>query len=82
MEKLKELDVQYIVFNGYYTNKDDGEELQKHTDETITLWHKGFNMYQFNTEDDDVFNGVCFDENNNPLAEWWIDGAEEYFEIK
>jgi hypothetical protein len=86
MEKIKKLDVQYIIFNGYYTNKDDGEELQEHTEETLALWHKGFEMYDFGdkdfTENEDVFNGICFDVDGMPLAEWWIDGTEEYFEIK
>lgn len=81
INKIKELDVQYIIFKGYYTNKDDGHELHDHTPETLLLYNKGLDMFPVTEENNDTFNGVCFDENFKPLAEWQIDGVEKYYEI-
>lgn len=83
MKQIKELDVQYIVLNGYYSNKDDGNDLLQHTNETYALYIKGLNeTYDGDlTDNEDVFNGVCFNDDGSPLAEWLINGKEEYFTI-
>ena len=84
-EVLKEtakLSVSYIVFGGYYSNNDDGYELNEHTDATLILYKKGYESYEGDISNiDTVFNGVCFEENKKPLAEWVIDGEVTYFEL-
>lgn len=76
-------DAQYIVFNGYYSNQDDGNALQPHTQETKALYEKGFTTYQGDLADNwDMYNGVWFDKDGSPLAEWWIDNDVRYFPIE
>lgn len=79
---LKELDIQYITFNGYYSNKDDGEELNAHTEETWELYCKGLELHDVTGDNQDVMDGVFFDEvSGKPIADWWIDGETKYVEI-
>lgn len=77
-----ELEVAFININGYYSNKDDQQQLKKHTYVTQKLFSEAFNRTTpSRLTPEDYFEGVCFDKDNTPLAEWFVDGAEEYIKI-
>ena len=83
MQEMKQLDVQYIVWSGYYTNEDQ-DELKSHTNETLELWNKGFEVFNASVVDDEVdyFNGITFDLDNSPLADCHIDGVDDDLKIE
>lgn len=79
LKEIKKLDVCYIIWDGYYSNKDDGEALNNHTKTTLELYKKGLNLFDIHLENDDIFNGICIE--NEPLAEWTINNETKYFHI-
>ena len=84
LEDTTELAIEYVVFEGYYSSIGDADELHKHTYATETLYNIAFNGTNERAVEDnaDVFNGVCFDTDGKPLAEWLIEGDEVYFNIE
>lgn len=82
LEGIAKLNAEYIVFHGYYSTKDDGDKLNKHTEITADLYLQGLNAYvNYEKDSEDIYNGVFVDENRKIFAEWVINGKETYFEI-
>ncbi|MFW6015235.1 MAG: hypothetical protein ACOCRK_02210 [bacterium] len=76
-EQNRELEqIVFIVFNGYYTKEDDGDQLIPHTNLTHKLYMDGLKACG-NLEDDEIYDGVCIEE-GKPYAQ--ID-YERYIKI-
>lgn len=82
LKDMEHLNVLNVIYNGYYSGTGDEDYLHKHTIATEHLYNRAIaRSYGGEIGPDDVFNGVCFDQDGTPLAEWYIDGAEEYLPI-
>lgn len=75
--------ISYIIFGGYYNNEDD-DTLYEHTSETKALYDAALlNTYNGPlANNENVLNGVCFNDKGKPMAEWLINGDTKYIEIK
>ena len=65
MENINEL--QFIVYTGYYSDTDEGENLHPHNDFTRNLYNKGLEACE-ELADNEIYDGVCFD-NGKPFAQ-------------
>lgn len=82
MKKEESRNIEFITFNGFYRRGDEDDTLHKHSEGTYSLYCQGLKTGPEAIGDEDVFNGVCFDTDGTPIAEWRIDGSEKYFTIE
>lgn len=83
MKKVFEkLNISTIVGTGYYeVDGNQGTEVDKpHTKETLEIWEKGYSLHSEKENLDDLFEGVLLN-NEDILAQWWIDGETKYFKL-
>ena len=78
--------IQFISYEGFYVNDDDGEKLHKHNEYTHELYERGLSEYNSNTmgydyiESNHYYDGVVI-ENDIPYAQWAIDGETRYIKL-
>ena len=80
IELFEANNIEYIHCVGVYVGKES--DIQKHVGFSEELWLHALDTTQpKKITNEDYFQGVMLGENKEILAEWYLDGKEQYFEV-